>query len=265
MKSALGKKVLIFVIMSLPITCLLPARNSPGKEEIEVTRLAPNLYKLCYDNINLVASVGKDGVLLSDTGFEHMANEIRSEVIKLGRDDVKIVINTHWHSDHTDGNKAFGKEATIIAHHNVRKLLSERQVSKYWNEEHAALPECARPCLTFEEILTVHFNDEEIELIHFPNSHSDGDVIVFFKKSGVVHLGDLLFSDGFPAIDFENGGNPEMWAKNLHKIIAMMPEGAKFIAGHGRDYSLDDLKKYQQMMSSTVRTVRDAMDSGESL
>ncbi len=241
------------------------AQDGADDEKAEVTQLSQNLYKIRFGLINLVASVGPDGVLLSDTGFERMAGEIKAELKKLGREDVKIVINTHWHSDHTDGNKVFGEEATIVAHRNVRKLLSEKQASIYWDEEHDPLPEYARPHLTFSDKLNIHFNEEDIELSYFPDGHSDGDVIVHFKKAGVVHLGDLLFSDGFPAIDFENRGNALVWAKNLKKIIKMMPADVKFIAGHGRDYTIKDLKKYHHMMKSTVEIVHNEMEKGKNL
>jgi glyoxylase-like metal-dependent hydrolase (beta-lactamase superfamily II) len=259
------RKAVLFLISGLLCLGFSFSRNNADDEKAEVTKLSQNLYKIRFGNINLVASVGPDGVLLSDTGFAHMADKIRAEVKKLGSDDVKIVINTHWHSDHTDGNKAFGREATIIAHQSVRKLLSEKQVSEYWDEGHDPLPEYARPYLTFSDALNIHFNGEDIELTHFPESHSDGDVIVHFKRAGVVHLGDLLFSDGFPAVDFENGGNAAMWAKSLQKIIEMMPEDVIFVAGHGRDYTLEDLKKYQNMMQSTVEIVHMEMDRGRSL
>jgi len=265
MKVLFRKKLYGCVIMSLLCAGVLCVLAGTDDETAEVTRVGQNLYKLRFDNINLIASVGPDGVLLSDTAFENIADELRAELIKLGNDDVKIIINTHWHSDHTDGNKAFGRRATIIAHRNVRKRLSQKQVSDYWGEEHDPLPEYARPNLTFSDKLAIHFNGEDIEIIHFPNGHSDGDVIVYFKKAGVVHLGDLLFSDGFPAIDFENGGNPVMWAKNLQRIIASMPKDVKFIAGHGRDYTVEDLTEYHDMIRSTVKIIHNAMVHGKSI
>lgn len=265
MELRLKRRILLYVL----IGSLLVSFSYPGievdDEKAEVTELSQNLYKIRFGLINLVASVGPDGVLLSDTGFVRMAEKIRAELKKLGSDDVKIVINTHWHSDHTDGNKEFGKEATVIAHHNVRRLLSQKQMSEYWGEEHDPLPGYARPNLAFSETLNIHFNGEDIELTHFPTSHSDGDIIVHFKKAGVVHMGDLLFSDGFPAIDFENGGNAAVWAKTLGEIIEMMPKDVKLVAGHGRDYRLEDLIKYHNMVQSTVGIIQGEMKKGKNL
>ena len=233
--------------------------------EIEVTRLHTNLYKLTIGSVNAVASVGSDGVFLSDTGFEETAEAVKAELKKLGSDDIKIVINTHWHGDHVGGNMLFGKEATIIAHHNVRKLLSEDQNLPYWQETYKALPEHARPSVTFYKGSTIFFNGEEIEITHFPGGHSDGDAIVYFKNANVAHLGDLLFSDGFPAVDFENGGNVAQFASNLKQIAEMLPSDVKIIAGHGGDYTINQLETYADMLLSTLEIIRNEMRKGTSL
>lgn len=234
--------------------------------EIEVTRLSDYLYKLMIGPVSVVASIGPDGVLLSDTGFESTGMLLKSTLEKLGGRHIRYIINTHWHSDHCNGNKVLGNDAVIIAHENVRKTLSEDQVlTVFWKEKQKALPEYARPNLTFKERMNVVFNDEQIEVIHFPYGHTDGDAIVHFKKANVVHMGDLLFSNGFPAIDFEHGGNAERWAINLQKIIDLMPADVKLIAGHGPDYTIEKLKKYREMMLSTVAIVKKEIGKGKSL
>lgn len=233
--------------------------------KIEVTRLHTHLYKFTIGSVNAVASVGPEGVLLSDTGFEETAEAVKKELKKLGSDDIKIVINTHWHGDHVGGNHLFGKEATIIAHRNVHKLLSEDQNLPYWQETYKALPEHARPRITFSQGLTVFFNGEEIEVTHFSGGHSDGDAIVYFKNANVAHLGDLLFSDGFPAVDFENGGNVAQFASNLKQIAEMLPSDVKIIAGHGDDYTMKQLETYADMLFSTLEIIRNEMHKGTSL
>lgn len=229
--------------------------------------LSDHLYKLQIGHVSVVASIGPDGVLLSDTGFESTAVQLKSNLEKLGGHHIRYIINTHWHSDHCNGNKVLGKEAAvIIAHENVLKTLSEDQfLTVFWQEEHKAFPEYARPNLTFSHRLTVYFNNEQIEIIHFPNGHTDGDAIVYFKKANVLHLGDLLFSIGFPAIDFEHGGNVEQLAINLQKIIDMMPANVTFIAGHGPTYTLEELKKYREMILSTVAIVKKEITKGKTL
>lgn len=236
--------------------------------EIQVTPLAKHLYKLDIGHVSSVASIGPDGVLLSDTGFERNGQSLLSKLKQLGGNDIKYIINTHWHSDHCGGNKILGKDknVVIIAHENVRKTRSQDQIlTVYWKEEHKALPDYALPNLTFSEKLTLFFNDEQIEVIHLPKGHSDGDAIIYFKNANVVHMGDLLFSDGFPAVDFEHQGSAKQWALNLQTIIDLMPPDVKLIAGHGRDYNIEDLKKYRDMLFATEKIVENALLQGMSL
>jgi glyoxylase-like metal-dependent hydrolase (beta-lactamase superfamily II) len=262
MKNKFAFSIICIVIL---LSTLWSAREK--LPEIEVICLSDHLYKLLIGPVSVVASIGPDGVLLSDTGFESTAMLLKSNLKKLGGFHIRYIINTHWHSDHCSGNKVLGKEAAvIIAHENVLKTLSEDQIlTVFWQEEHKSFPEYARPNLTFSHRLTVYFNNEQVEIIHFPNGHTDGDAIVYFKKANVVHMGDLLFSNGFPAIDFEHGGNAEQWAKNLQEIIDMMPADVKLIAGHGPDYTLEKLNKYREMILSTVAIVKKEISKGKSL
>lgn len=245
--------------------CLMSVFAQNDNPEIDVIKLDTHLYKLDIGSVNVVASVGPDGVLLSDSGFEETAGALKTELKKLGSDDIRFTINTHWHSDHVGGNKAFGKDATIIAHHNVRKLLSENQVLEFWQEEYMGLPEYARPHLTFSDKLTIHFNGEVIDIIHLPGGHTDGDVIVWFKNSNVLHMGDLLFSNGFPAVDFENGGSVGHFAENLQRVIKTMPPDVKIIAGHGPDISNEELDAYRRMLLSTLNIIQKALKDGMTL
>ena len=259
------KKTGIFLFIPTIFIVTVIAFANPDPPEIEIKKINEKLYKLCIGSVNAVASIGEDGILLSDTGFEETAAPLMSELKKLGGDSIRYIINTHWHHDHCGGNKVFGKEAVIIAHQNTRKALSRDQILNFWREEYKAFPDYALPYLTFTTQLTLHFNGEEIVLIHLPNGHSDGDVIVYFKNSNVLHMGDLLFSNGFPCFDFENGGNAEQFVRNLQTIIDMMPQDVLLIAGHGPDYSIRELKQYQEMMSATIAIIRDSMETGMSL
>jgi glyoxylase-like metal-dependent hydrolase (beta-lactamase superfamily II) len=262
LKNKYAFSIILIVIL---LSSLLSAQEK--LPEIKLICLSGHLYKILIGPVSVVASIGPDGVLLSDTGFESTGLLLKSNLKKLGGHHIRYIINTHWHSDHCNGNKVFGKEApVIIAHENVLQTLSEDQIlSVFWQEEHKSFPEYARPNITFSHRLTVYFNDEQIKIIHFPNGHTDGDAIVYFKKAKVVHMGDLLFSNGFPAIDFEHGGSAEQWTINLQEIIDMMPADVKFIAGHGPDYTLEKLKKYREMILSTVAIVKKEIEKGRSL
>lgn len=229
------------------------------------TKIGPNLYKIEVDDNSIIASIGTDGVLLCDVGGESKGHRVMETILELGGEKIDYIIDTHWHVDHAGGNICFGKDAFIIAHKNVRKRLSEDKSLKFWNEEHLAFPEFALPDMVFTDRLTMHFNGEDTDIIHLPGGHTDGDAIVYFRQSNILHVGDCLFSNGFPAIDFEMGGSVEGFADNLNKIASMMPTDVRIIAGHGPDYTIEQLKAYEIMVRSSLNAVRNAIQNNMSV
>lgn len=259
------KKNVIFTLLILTIFCInLEATQTKSTErKFEVKKLGNNLYKLFIFPVSVVASVGPDGVLLSDAAYESTAQMLLFELKKLGNNNIKFIINTHWHHDHTGGNKIFGKEAVIIAHYNVTSCLSKDQI--LFGEIYKAYPEYARPDVTFDGKLKIYFNNSIIEIIPLPGGHTQGDVIVYFRNSNVLHIGDIIFADMFPVIELENGASIKQLTENLQKIIEIMPAKVKIIPGHGRDYTIEDLKKYRRMIFKTIDIVKEEMLKGKSL
>jgi cyclase len=231
--------------------------------EIKVTKVAGSIYMLEGAGGNIGVSVGADGILIVDDQFAPLADKIRAALKTLGEGKLKFVLNTHWHGDHTGGNARFSQEASIIAHDNVRKRLASDQ--KIFNEKVPASPKEALPVITFDQSLSVHFNNEEIRAIHFPNGHTDGDSVIFFTGSNVVHMGDDFFAGRFPFVDLENGGNVVNLAKNIGEIINRLPVGVKIIPGHGPLSTVDDLKLYQRMLTETIDVVRKQAAAGKTL
>jgi glyoxylase-like metal-dependent hydrolase (beta-lactamase superfamily II) len=178
---------------------------------------------------------------------------------KLGGSEPTFVLNTHHHGDHTGGNAAFGEKAVIVAHENVRKRLSESR----GNDQ--PLPKAALPEITYKAGLTVHFNGEAIEVVHFPSSHTDGDGAVFFKDSKVVHTGDLFFNGRFPYVDLGAGGSVQGAIKSITKLTSMIPADWQIIPGHGSNATLDDLKGYLKMLETTTSAVLARVAAGKSL
>jgi cyclase len=257
------KNVILLTVVAVLITGFSFSQDK--FPEIDVRALSPNLYRFSCGVNNWLVLIGPDSVLLSDSAPEIFAEAMKSELKKLGNDDVKFIINTHWHHDHTGGNLIFGEDAIIIAHHTVRKHLLEKQEISLFGEKFKAYPEYACPDLTFHSGLKICFNGEEIDVIHMPNGHTEGDAVVYFRNAKVLHIGDLYVSDHFPSVDYEHGGNVEQLAENLKKIIVMVPSDVKVVSGHLSDATIEDLKTYHNMIIITMEIVRNEMKRGKSL
>lgn len=239
------------------------AQRDFSKVEIKTTPVAGNVYMLEGSGGNIGVSAGPDGILIIDDQFAPLADRIRDALRKLGGDKPKFILNTHWHSDHVGGNEIFGKDGTIIAHENVRKRLITKQ--DLFGEAVEPLAKVGLPVITFDQNLTVHFNDEDIRVIHMAGGHTDGDSIVIFTKSNVIHMGDHMFAGKFPFVDLDHGGDVEGMARNVAKVIEMAATGAKFIPGHGPLSSIDDVKKFHQMLVETIKLVQDKIAAGKSI
>ena len=136
---------------------------------------------------------------------------------------------------------------------------------KFFKQTIPASPKEALPVITFDHSLTVHFNGEEIRVIHYPKGHTDGDSIIFFTNSNVVHMGDHFFAGRFPFIDLESGGSVEGFTKNVGEVISKLPAGVKIIPGHGPLSTPDDLKSFHRMLLETTDIVRKKMKAGKTL
>ena len=239
------------------------ARQDFSKVEIKATHVAGNIHMLEGSGGNIGVSVGADGILIVDDQFAPLADKIRAALKKLGEGKLRYVLNTHYHNDHTGGNKEFGPEAPIIAHDNVRKRLTGEM--KAAGREGSPAPKEALPVITFDQSLSVHFNGEEIRVLHYPHGHTDGDSIIFFTRSNVVHMGDDFFNGMFPFIDLASGGDVEGYARNVEAVIAKIPADAKIIPGHGPLATIADLKNFHQMLVETIGIVRERMKAGKTL
>jgi len=175
---------------------------------------------------------------------------------------VRFIINTHYHHDHTGGNEFFQKQAPIIAHDNVRKRLEEGSTAGNGGSahvEHKPQPKGALPIITFDHDVTVHLNGEDIRALHFPAGHTDGDSVIYFPKSNVVHMGDDFVTYGFPFIDIDGGGSIDGMIDGVEKAVAQLPADVKVIPGHGAISNLDDVRAYVKMLKDTRAVVVDAL------
>jgi glyoxylase-like metal-dependent hydrolase (beta-lactamase superfamily II) len=254
-------------VYALLIVCFAVARAGAqqdfSKVRIKATKVSGNIYMLEGAGGNIGVSAGADGLLIIDDQFAPLADRIRAALKEINPGQLRFVLNTHYHGDHTGGNPVFGKEATIIAHDNVRARLAAEQTVR--GEKVPASPKEALPVITFNQSVSIHFNGEEIRVIHFPNGHTDGDSVMFFSTSNVVHMGDHFFAGRFPFIDLEHGGSVAGLTRNIEAVIARVPADVKIIPGHGPLSTLDDLKLYRRMLTETTAHVRKGMAAGSTL
>ncbi|MFB3921860.1 MAG: MBL fold metallo-hydrolase [Terriglobia bacterium] len=241
-----------------------------SKVQIKVNKVSGSVYMLEGAGGNIAASVGEDGIVIVDDQFAPLAEKIRAALKDLGITDkpVRFVINTHFHGDHTGGNVPFSETSTVIAQDNVRKRLEEGGKSGIGDGkgmENKPAPKAALPIITFGRDLTVHLSGEDIRAIHFPAGHTDGDAIIFFPKSNVVHMGDDFVRYGFPFIDIDSGGSVQGMIAGCEKAIAQLPPDVKVIPGHGALSNLDDVREYIKMLKGTTAAVEKALRQHKTL
>jgi len=223
--------------------------------EVKTTHVAGPVYMLEGNGGNIGVSAGDDGVLMIDSQYANMVDKNQAAVSALGS-DLKYLLNTHFHFDHTGGNVSFGAKSTVVAHDNVLTRLKDGSFKK--PEDRDGLPE-----ETFSDSKIIEFNGDTIKIVHFPNGHTDGDSIIFFENANVVHMGDHFFAGRFPFIDLASGGNPEQYAKNVEKAIGMMKPDVQIIPGHGPLSTIDDLKAFHAMLIETTDAIRKAKAEGK--
>ncbi|MGA7909850.1 MAG: MBL fold metallo-hydrolase [Candidatus Sulfotelmatobacter sp.] len=240
-----------------------------SKAQMKVTKVAGNVYLLeAADAGNIGASVGEDGIVIVDDQYAPLAEKIQAALQGITDKPVRFVINTHYHGDHTGGNAYFQKQAPIIAQDNVRKRLETGGSGGNGSSVHFEAkpqPKDALPIITFDHDVTVHLNGEDIRALYFPAGHTDGDSIIFFPKSNVVHMGDDFVTYGFPFIDVQSGGSIDGMIEAVEKVIAQLPPDVKVIPGHGPISSLDDMRVYLNMLKQTRAAVENALQQGKTL
>ncbi len=256
------KRIFAFAAAMLVTTAVF-AQQDFSKVEIKVQKVQGTVYMLTGAGGNIGVSVGDDGIVIVDDEFAPLAPKIKDALKSISTKPIKFILNTHFHGDHTGGNEVFAKEGTIIAHDNVRTRLAAG--SKTMGRETPPAPKGALPIVTFNDTATIHVNGEDIKAVHFPHGHTDTDSVIFFNKSNVVHMGDDLFFAQFPFVDLDNGGSVRGLIKNLDKIMPMLDDDTKLIAGHGALSDKKALNEWINMLKGTVAIMNEAIQKGKTL
>jgi cyclase len=260
------------------------AQQNFDNVEIRTLHVRDNIYMLVGAGGNITVQIGDDGVFIVDTEFAPLAGKISAAIAELTPLPIRYIVNTHYHPDHVGGNENLrlagstvvggnmpgavpysGSGAQVVAHENVLLRLSgamggEAQPTGIW------------PTNTFfNDEKKIYYNGEGIELLHQPSAHTDGDIIVYFRRSDVISVGDVFRTTGYPVFDLPGGGSYEGTIAALNNIKNMIiPEygqdgGTLVIPGHGRLSGLGDVLDFREMLIVIHDRLRPMIDAGMTL
>ena len=237
--------------------------------ELTLDTLDENYFVIAGEGVagNIGVFVGEKGVYLVDNQWSALASRIKGIITSITNKPIKLIINTHFHFDHSNGNKFFRKEGVpIIAHANARLRMTQRQVLRgYMSVVQKPYPTEALPNLTFTDKIEYYDGEEIIELKYYPNAHTDGDVIVHFKKADIYHTGDVFVPYGIPVIDPDGGGDIYALIETIDFLISNSKETSKFIPGHGAICSKNDLIVFRELLNSILENVVESYKQGKDL
>lgn len=225
---------------------------------IKPTKISDSVYMLTGAGGNIGVSAGEDGILIVDDQFAPLGDKIAAALKAIQPKDLRFIINTHFHGDHTGGNAKMREHhhhATIVAHDNVRvRLVNNAKLSKKdW------------PVVTYEQGVKFHFNDDVIHVRHVPTAHTDGDSFVYFEKANVLHTGDLMFNKMFPYIDLKSGGTVNGYIAAAKTMLNTINADTKIIPGHGGQGTYEDMQRYIAMLEATAAKVKQLKADGKSV
>ncbi len=233
--------------------------------QIRTTEVAEGIYMLEGSGGNLGLSVGTDGAFLIDDQFAPLSEKISAAIADITNDDVRFLVNTHWHGDHTGGNENFGNAgAIIVAHDNVRARMSTEQFREIFDQRIPASPETALPIVTFADRTTFHWNGQRIVVKHVENAHTDGDSVVWFADADVFHLGDVFFNGFYPFVDVSSNGSLEGYISAVEGVLMRTTENTTIIPGHGPLANANDLRAYLEVLRTARERIQSAIDGGMS-
>jgi len=256
-------KVLLSILL-LIFCCPLMAQFE--EVSIKTTHAGGAVYMLEGRGGNLGVMAGPDGVLLVDDQYAPLTGKILAAISEIDPGPVRFLINTHWHFDHTGGNEELGgMGAVIVAQDNARERMSTEQFMAVIDKTIPALPPGALPVVTFNDRVTFHFNAEAVVAYHVAHAHTDGDIIIHFPDSNVIHMGDIYFNGMYPLVDRGSGGSVQGMIDAVQSALGLCHSDTRVIPGHGALANCADLESYGQMLADATDSVRDLMNQGKSL
>ena len=237
-------------------------RAAGAAAAIKTTKLYDNVYLLQGAGGNMAAQIGPEGKILIDSSFSTAVPHIREALAGLSSDPASILINTHWHVDHTDGNAGMHDAGfAIYAHEKTRERLSGPGTMKLLGFSVPAAPSGALPVVTFSDSMQLWHNGDSLDLGHFVPAHTDTDIYIHFHNADVLHVGDIFFNGMYPFIDEGTNGSIGGTIQASEKALSIAGASTKVIPGHGALGTKAQLQAYRDMLS-VVRDKIAALKAG---
>ena len=230
-------KSLVLFLSSLTLASSVFAQQDFSSVEIIPHHVAGSVYYLEGRGGNIGLSIGEDGIIMIDDQFAPLTEKIVAAIRSLSDGEIRFLINTHVHGDHTGGNENLGNMGVLIlARDEIRVRLAQQA------------PAAALPVLTYSDAITIHLNGEEVYAFPVPPAHTDGDTFIHFKDSDVVHTGDVFRTTAFPVIDTNNGGTLKGTLEALGRLIGVAGPNTKILPGHGVVSNREDVTGFRDMV-----------------
>lgn len=241
-------KSLVLSLLSLTLASSVFAQQDFSSVEVIPHHVAGSVYYLEGRGGNIGLSIGEDGIIMIDDQFAPLTEKIVAAIRSLSDGEIRFLINTHVHGDHTGGNENLGNMGVLIlARDEIRVRLAQQA------------PAAALPVLTYSDAITIHLNGEEVYAFPVPPAHTDGDTFIHFKDSDVVHTGDVFRTTAFPVIDTNNGGTLKGTLEALGRLIGVAGPNTKILPGHGVVSNREDVMGFRDMVLDVSGQVEDLM------
>ncbi len=245
------------------------AQHDFSKIEFKQVPVAQGLIMLQGAGGNIAALPGDDGLLIIDDDYSEMEDKLMATLQSIDADAPRFVLNTHWHFDHAGGNQKVGRSgATIVAHENVRARLSAGGKIKAFNVDVPAADRSALPAITYDDAMTMYWNEYTLKLNYAEPAHTDGDTVVYLYRNealAAVHMGDLFFNGFYPFIDASSGGSAFGVVAGVEAVLEKIGDDTVVIPGHGPLATKADLQNYRDFLKSAVSRVAALKASGQSV
>jgi len=242
------------------------ARSEAANATIDVQRLRSNISVLMGAGGNIAVLPGSDGKLLVDSGLAGAKPKIADALAGISSDPIKHLINSHWHFDHTDGNEwLHSAGATILAHENTRKHLSESTRVEGWDFTFSAWPAGAIPSEVFTTDHTLKLNGHEIALKYYAPAHTDSDISIHFTDADVIHVADTFWNGYYPFIDYSTGGSIDGMIRATEANLSRITKSTIVIPGHGAVGDKSQLTFYRDLLVTTRNKVATLKKQGRTL